>query len=180
MGAVNPRGSPQSFDSAFLDTNFLVSCLMKTDRFNRHALAFLHGLLPSVRAGKKRLFVSARVLEEVVWTCWRVLHDREHGRGSFSALSQAQRLASLPSYRGPLKDIVRLLLSHGMPYEIAELSAGDFADGAEIVLEHAIPLPDAMHVAMARRLCDGFIVTNDRHMRALPDVTCITYGLPAE
>lgn len=163
---------------AFLDANFIVACIFPDERHHHAAWELLDGLTEDVRAGGPPLVVSPRCLEEVIWTCSRLLYDREHGPTSFAALSPDARTDALVRYSQPLRDTAAKLLADGAPYLIVPVLPDDLAVAVELATLRGLGLPDALHVATARRLCEGRIVTNDRHMRSLPNVTCITYGLP--
>jgi len=164
----------------FLDANFILACVFPDEVHHDAAWRLLGEFSEAVRNGAAPPVVSTRVLEEVVWTSCRLLYDREHEPGAFAQLPPTGQFRLLSRQSRPLRQLATRLLSDDAPYRVLPLTADDCSAAFTLATARGIPLPDAMHVAMARRLCGGFIVTNDRHMRALPDVTCITYGLPAE
>lgn len=170
IGGVTPDGRRGPL-LQILDANSIVACIFPDERRHHAAWELLDGLTEDVRAGGPPLVVSPRWLAEVIRTCSRLLYDREHGPTSFTALSPDARTEALVSYSQPLRDTAAKLLADGAPHLIAPVLPDDRAVAAEVATSRGLGLPDALQVVMARRLCEGRIVTNDRHMRSLPDVT---------
>jgi predicted nucleic acid-binding protein len=161
-----------------LDTNFFVSCFVPTDRFHRDAREYLRALAAAVAQGRARLYTAPRVIEETLWVGCRSYFEAEYGSGAFGGLPGQEKLRALSQNAALLRGLTETLLSEAAPYSITSLIAADIRVAAEIATERAVPITDACLAALAFRLCDGNIITNDRHMERIPEVNCIPHIAP--
>ncbi|MBD3291498.1 MAG: PIN domain-containing protein [Armatimonadia bacterium] len=172
---------PRDYDIpsvGLLDTNFFVSCFVPTDRFHRDAREYLRALAAAVVQGRAQLWTAPRVIEETLWVGCRSYYEAEYGSGSFGALSDTEKLSALSRNAPLLRALTETLLSEHAPYSITSLVAEDMRVAADVATEYAVPVTDACLAALAPRLCDGNIVTNDRHMERIPEINCVPCVTP--
>jgi predicted nucleic acid-binding protein len=161
-----------------LDTNFLVACLIATDRFHRDAREYLRALASAVESGGVRLYTAPRVIEEALWVGCRAFYEANHGAGAFGSLSGDDRLGVLSTHGELLHGMAAKLLSEDAPYKLTPLQTEDMSVAVDIATESAVPITDACLSALALRVCGGNVITNDRHMERIPEITCFSYVPP--
>ena len=64
------------------------------------------------------------------------------------------------------------------PYSFAAVLPEDMSAAVHLAAENAAPLTDACLAAVALRLCEGNVITNDRHMGRLPGIKRFSYVPP--
>ena len=89
-----------------------------------------------------------------------------------------EQFSALTDQRDAIGRLCEQLLSSSAPYSILPVMAEDMAVAVDLATAHGVPLTDACHCALALRVADGNIITNDRHMERIPDVNCLPYLAP--
>jgi predicted nucleic acid-binding protein len=163
--------------AAFLDANFLIALHFHTTDRHPQARALLASLTRQPNGETTRLVVSTRAIDEVLWSARILLHERDHGRGSWAELTPRERDDAWVRYSEEVADLGRILLSPDAPWEVLPVTADHLGIALSAIERHSLQPADASHYAVARRACDGCIVTNDRHFRQISDIEVIGYAV---
>jgi predicted nucleic acid-binding protein len=159
----------------YLDASFIADVIFSRTRLHSRASALMHRLRTAAGNHESRVFTSTRAIDEVLWIARVFVHERDHGRGTWSGLSRRERDEAWVRYSEEIANLGRILLSPDAPWEILSVTAEDLGLAVSAMESHSLQPADASHYAVACRACDGTIITNDRHFAQISDLQVIRY-----